>query len=185
MTRHEFVSCMAYLAAGIGKSVSAETAEVYWSLLGDLPPAALQTATQRVLLEHRWSTFPSVAELREAAAETLRGIVSDLTAAEAWALVWKTAGRIDPESEGSIERQIAKLPPLVREAMQTFGIPSLCYGREPVGVIRGQFMKVFDQLAAREKRLATLPDSIKRDVKAIGERQPAIAGTIGSIGRIE
>lgn len=166
MTRHEFASVMAYISAGIGKPIAREAAEVYFDLLGDLPEPIFRAAAKRVLLEHKWATFPSVAELREAAALTMQGEISSLTAAEAWQLAWKATGKIDPEVDGSLERACAQLPPLVFEAMRSFGIPALCFGREPVAVVRAQFMKFYEQLADREKRRALLPDRLTQTIRA-------------------
>ena len=176
---------MAYIATAINKPLSADAAEIYFELLGDLPADVLKVAAKRVLLEHPWSTFPSVAELRQAASETLRGSLTDLSASEAWAQAWKAVGRIDLDISGSAERALAKLPPLVVEAMRTMSIPAMVNGKEPVGVIRGQFLKVYEQLAAREKRLALLPGPVKQSIAAIGEVRPEAQKVIADLGRIE
>src|SRR5262245_23608434 len=117
MTRAEFSAVMTYVSLAIGKRLTADTLEVYFDLLGDLPAAALQTAARRVLLEHRWATFPSPAELREAATATLRGEITGLSAAEAWRIAWAVASSTDPELCGDYERALRKhrCPPLVAE----------------------------------------------------------------------
>lgn len=166
MTRHEFASVMAYIAAGIGKAVTKETVDVYFDLLGDLPAPAFRAAAKRVLLEHKWANFPSVAELREAAALTMQGEISSLSPAEAWHLAWEAVKGIDPEVEGTLERACSGLPPIVFEAMRAFGINSLCFGRDPVGVVRAQFIKIYEQLAAREQRQALLPSALRQSIEA-------------------
>ncbi len=168
MTDNEFAEVLAYIGAAIQKPLSQESVSVYWDLLGDIPIDALRVAAKRVVLQHKWATFPSVAELREAAAETMQGRVKDLSAAEAWKYAWRGAGRIDPEVQGSIERACKTLPPLVVEAMQTFGIHALCCGKEPVGVVRSQFMKIYEQLQARTQRERLLPQAVKEQVAALG-----------------
>src|SRR5262249_46056005 len=100
MTKQEFVEAMAYLSAAIGKPLAMETAVVYFGLLGDLPADHFKLAVKRVALEHKWANFPTVAELREAAALTVQGKVSELSPPEAWGLAWRAAGRIDLEVEG-------------------------------------------------------------------------------------
>lgn len=180
MTRPEFAQIIAYLTAGCGKPLADAALEVYFDLLGDLPFDAMKLAAQRVLLEHRWATFPSIAELREAATATMRGQVAALSPAEAWALAWDAAGRIDPEQEGSAERGLRDLPPLVVEAIRAFGLPALCYGQEPVGVVRAQFTKIYEQLAAREQRTALLPH---KTAEAVRQRLPQqVAGILQNIG---
>ncbi len=186
MTKAQMLPVMAYIATAIGKPFPADAAEVYFDLLGDLPLNVLQVAAKRVVLEHKWATFPSVAELREAAAETMRGQVKELSPAEAWKIAWRAASNIDLEVDGQAGRVMAKLPELVVEAMTTFGLPALCYGKEPVGVIRGQFIKIYEQLQARDRRRALLPDGVKREIKAIGEQRkalpPKVAAAIAKIG---
>jgi hypothetical protein len=173
---------MCYLASGIGRPISEDSVEVYFDLLGDLDYKVFQTAARRSLLEHKWATFPSIAELREAATATMRGEVKELSPGEAWKLAWQATGRIDPECEGSVERGTAKLPKLVREAMTAFGINALCYGKEPVGVVRGQFIKIFEQLQARDRRVALLPGSVKEAIEGAPAMLEAIRGQVAQIG---
>lgn len=171
MTAGEFFEIMAYIGVGCGKELAPKSLEVYFDLLGDLPRETLALAAKRVVLEHPWATFPSIAELRAAAVETIRGEVSELCPAEAWRIAWAVAGSTDPEIDGSFSRACKRhdAPPAVVEAIRTFGLPSLCYGDEPVGVVRGQFLKVFEQLAARDKRLALLPPRLAESIESKGK----------------
>jgi hypothetical protein len=183
MSKPEFVSVMVYISAATGKEISEETARVYFDLLGDLPVDVLQMAAKRVVLEHPWATFPSAAELRQAAVEILQGRISEISPAEAWQLAWEATGKIDPEVNGSIETACAKLPPIVFDAMKTFGINALCYGRDPIGVVRGQFMTIFEQLAARDRRQALFPVRLQESILA---RLPKpVAGALTEIGKMQ
>jgi hypothetical protein len=175
MTRPEFVKAMAYLTAGCGKSLEPVSLEVYFDLLGDLPFDAFQTAVKRVLLRHKYATFPTVAELREAAAQTARGEVAPLPPAEAWALAWRAAARTDPEIDGSFDRAATRLPPLVRRAIEAYGLNALCYGSEPLTVVRAQFLRVYEQLAAGEAARELLPAATRREIEACGKKALALA----------
>jgi hypothetical protein len=176
MTRQEFVPIMAYIAAAIGKPFAAESAEVYFDLLGDLPVEVLQTAARRVVLQHKWATFPSVAELREAAVETALGSVAGMPPAEAWKLAWAAACKIDVEQDESAKRATAGLPGAVIEAMQEFGLVALTQASPAYA--RPQFLKIYEAILAKERREALLPASVKRQIASIGERQQ-IAGKVG------
>jgi hypothetical protein len=180
VTREEFGRVIAYITAGTSKTLSPDSLEVYFDLLGDLRFEVLLAAAKRVMLEHPWATFPSVAELREAAVGALRGKISGLSPAEAWDKAWAAAARIDPEVEGSFDRAIAKtkVPPLVVEAMRAFGIYSLCCGQDPVSVMRGQFMKIYEQLAARDERLALMPPSVKQAIESVGKEPQKLPGKV-------
>lgn len=168
MTRREFVEIAAYIGS-VTKPLNDQSLEVYFDLLGDLDAAVLRQAARVVLISHRYPSFPSVAELREAAMMVRNGATSDLTPADAWELASRAASKIDPEVDGSMERHTKNLPPLVVRTMTAFGIASLCHGQ--VAVIRGQFLKMFEQLAERSKHEAILPE---RDRLAIEQRKPAI-----------
>jgi hypothetical protein len=183
VTRTEFLKAIAYIAAGTGKTLAPESLEVYFDCLGDLPCEVLAVAAKRVVLEHKYATFPTVAELREAASLTARGQISDLSPAEAWALAWRAVADTDPEVDGSFERAAKKLKlaPLVAEAIRVYGLQSLCYGAEPVGVVRGQFLKIYEQLAARAKRAALLPAAVARAVAEIGAKRPAGSSRVAAL----
>lgn len=183
MSHDEFLKIAAYITAGTGKAIAPESMMVYFDLLGDLPFEVLLTGAKRVILEHPWPSFPSIAELREAASEAARGKVSDLSATDAWGLVWKAVARIDPEVSGSFERATRGYPTIVVEAMKSFGIFALCSSSDPVSVIRGQFLKMFEQIAAREKRAALLPEPVKKAIENIGQQLPSkFTKGIGEIG---
>lgn len=169
MDRVEFGKVMAYITAAIGKPLPVESLVVYYDLLGDLPLEVLQTAAKRVCLEHKWANFPSVAEIREAAAETMHGAVKEMSPAEVWDRAWSLVRDIDLEIPHTLEC-LKNQPPIVQESIKVFGLPALVYGKEPVGVIRGQFIKIVEQLQARDRRKALLPESLKQSIAAIGNR---------------
>ena len=182
MTRSQFVECMAYLEAGCGVPLDPKALQVYFDLLGDLEAPVLRTACKRVILGHPWKTFPSIAELRQASADCLHGQLGDLSPGEAWALAWEIVGRIDPAIEGSSARAMEGAPRRVIEALKAMGIPAMCYGKEPVGVLRGQFMKIYDGLASRDKRSALMPKAVKEEVKKLGGE---VEKRLASIGRMD
>ncbi len=167
----EFAQVMGFVAAATGKSLSPESQVVYFDLLGDLPMSVLQLAARKVCLRHRYPTFPSVADIRSCAVEVSRGEVAAGTGAEAFAQAWSAVRRIDPEIDGSFERATKGLPPLVVKAMLAMGVCSMVASSDPVGVIRGQFLRIYEQLAESERQKQILPE---RDRQAIEQRKPAI-----------
>lgn len=191
MTKSEFLAIMAFIEAGIGRGLDPPAegqfvgpVDVYFEMLGDLPAHVFQIAAKRVVLDHPWKTFPSVAELRQAAAQTMAPQL-ELSAAEAWKLAWQAACGIDLEIDGSLARRTRDLPPLVLEAMTAYGIPDLCYGKESMGVVRAQFTKIYEQLLARDRKLALLPAVVKREIAQVGAGKLAapVVKAIGQIGK--
>ncbi len=166
MTRAEFVNITAYITAAIDKPLTPDRAEVYYDLLGDISADIFQLAAKQVVLNHKWNTFPSAAELREACTDIASG--GRLSSADAWAIAWGVTGRIDPEIPHTME-VLNHVHPLIRKAMETFGINPLCYGKEPVGVARAQFMKIYEQLAEAENRRKLLPPALWAAISKVAE----------------
>lgn len=183
MTRDEFLQVVAYITAGSGKSLASDSIAVYYDCLGDLPFEVLKLAAKRVVLEHRWATFPTVAELREAATKTAKGELTELSPAEAWELAWGAIGRIDPEVDGSFARATKDFPALVTRAIQVFGLSSLCHGNEPLTVVRAQFMRIFEQLASRERTAATLPAALTSAIEGRAALPAPVRQAIEGIGK--
>lgn len=182
MNKGEFAGCMAYLAATLNQSISEERSKQFYNLLGDLPLDVLRIACKRVVLEHPWPTFPSVAEIRQAASETILGQVAELPPAEAWRLASQAMAKIDCEIAGPYMARnregvmtqfpsqtaavMANLPPLVRKTVSAYGVRAWTQGREPIGVIRGQFLRMFEQNVAQFKRLALMPPALQKEIEA-------------------
>jgi hypothetical protein len=194
MTQNEFGTVISVLQAGCAaaKRLSEESLDVYFHLLGDLPVDVFRAAALRVLLQHPWSTFPSIAELRQAASEIMRQVVVELQPVEAWEMAYRAARSLDPELiwrpwmrrnpktgqmrqyPSQFEAVTAGYPPIVIAAMRAFGVTSLCSSKEPLGVIRAQFMRAYEQLVERDQRVALLPEALKTIIASIGvERKEA------------
>jgi hypothetical protein len=177
MTRHEFAKIAAYISVATNQPLTHERMEVYFDLLGELPAPMLEAAAKKAVLSHPWATFPSAAELREACVDVMQGDVVRMTAARAWEIAWSTAGCIDLEVPHT-HAFMDSVPPLVAKAMRTFGLPALIYGKEPVGVVRAQFMKIYEQLDEADKRRSLLPAPLAKQIT----EYPKIAGHLANFG---
>lgn len=177
MTRKEFARIVAYIATATDKELPEKRLEVYFDLLGDLDFEVMMTAAKRVVLEHPWATFPSVAELRSAAALSVRAMATNVTPIEAWEMACKFGSKYDPERSGAyyangksyanqFEFLTEKFPAVVVKAIKAFGPLSLSVGKEPIGVLRSQFVDTFEQIVAAEERAAILPPALKTQIEA-------------------
>ena len=196
MTHTEFLKVCAYLTAGTGKDLIADSKAVYWDCLKDMPFEVMMASAQKVLMEHPWATFPSVAELRQAASETIRGKVNEVSPSEAWMMARKVAAGYDPDLQGSYWAEgklwpsqfaflIHRLPVVVVKAIREFGVLSLSVNEGAISIVRAQFIDTFRQVAAREKREALLPDALKQTIAETGECRtlpPKIVDVIAAIG---
>ena len=115
----------------------------------------------------------------------MRGKVIALSPAEAWSQAWEIVSKLDPEVPGRFERVTKDANPLVIESIRAMGIQALCYGKEPVAVVRSQFIAIYEQLMKRDERLALLPAKLKAEIEAGPSRAlPAkVVKAIEGIGR--
>jgi len=172
MTLQEFGLAMAPLVAAIGKPMAQEQAAVYFDCLRDLPLHALQIAVKRVLLEHKYFTLPTIAEIRELAVSAITPPAIDAT--EALGLLRKAVRRFGymQAAEG-----LASLPPLVRRVAAGIGWDAICESENPEA-LRAHFMRLYDQASTSERREGLLPEDLRRK---IGESQKAIGGAVHRI----
>lgn len=191
MTRPDFKRCMDYVSHAIQKWPGDETLEVYFDLLGDLGYDVLRAACKRVVLEHKWATFPTVAELREAAVEVQAGDFARMPAQAAWSLACRAVEQIDLEFVGEfvvfekgqrvsfanvIDYALAKLPPSVAATLRSFGVGRLLSHADPIGVLQAQFCQTYNELLTAAKRGALLPLSVRNEIASVAVR--SIAGAI-------
>lgn len=203
MTKRQCLEVMAYLAAAISKPpLSDRAGDIYFDLLGDLPLDVFHTAAKRVILDHVWATFPSIAELRQAATDIIHAQAKQIDAAKAWELAWQAVRSIDLEitgpykaighrdnGESFIETYpsqaasvLAKLPSVVVQAMNAFGLAALCYGKEPVTIVRSQFMVIFQKAQDSRDQLALMPPALAKEIESRATLPPSAARAIEQIG---
>ncbi len=195
MTRKQFAEVLAVLSAAVEKPFAAETAEVYWAVLGDLPLDVFRAAAKVVVLTHAYKTIPLASELRKAASDVIQGQISDMTPANAWEACQRAAKRIDLDISGpywargkTYASQAAsvmdELPPLVARAMSAFGLADLCNaakGASALTTIRAQFLKVVEQQIEHRRKLALMPPALAKEIES--HTLPASAArAIESIG---
>lgn len=190
MTDSEFAKIIAYVGVAVGKPLAPEALEVYFDLLKHLPYDVAQLAARRVASQHHYANFPLPVEFLEAAA-AIACPETELTPATAWELAWRAARDIDLDMNGphissdgklwgsQAESILAGLPPAVVDAMRAYSLPALCYGEEPVGVIRGQFLKIFEQQAGTRRRVALLPPALRPGI--MGPRKPLAPAVVAAI----
>lgn len=85
--------------------------EVWYDLLCDLPYSVLSAATQKYMMQEKFP--PTIAGLREKAAEITAPVHEDMSELEAWSLVRKALGN----SAYNAEAEFDKLPELCQKAV--------------------------------------------------------------------
>lgn len=124
------------------QAVSGDSVRVYRRALEDIPPAVLQETVDELIRTSRF--FPTVAEIREAAAERTLGLPSEAEALEQikarqrWARDPEILDPADPPT----------LHPLVREAVDHVGGWHAFRASDRAEVVRGQFLRLYRDLRA-------------------------------------
>lgn len=147
------------------------TLDLWFELLGDLPAGVVLAAVKAHYAMSEYPTRPAIGKIRREAVALMRPDVP--TAAEAW-------GRVEHEMRRVGWVGKPDLDPLTARVVRAIGWTQLCSSEEP-GVERGQFLRMYDQMAQREERDAVLPeglrpgamapalpDSIRKGLEAIG-----------------
>lgn len=175
MTVDEFTELFEILAAAYpGHKFKSDddmgrTIVVWYSLLSDLPYELLEAAIKKHILQSGNSYFPSINEIRTKATEIISP--ESNTAAEAWGEVVKAMSEIGlrPYDKDS-NKALDSLKPLTRKVTEAIGFRTICMAEEEaVGVVRGQFLKMYDQISIRQKQEALLPEGLKDKMKEIAE----------------
>lgn len=183
--RNKFIAIMAYVTAGVQQSLSEAGLHVYLDCLGDLSEEVLWTAAKRAVMVHKYATFPPVALLRELAAEASKP-VGEVGAHEAWKLAYRAACSIDPgnnsvyQAEGKlwdsqVAYRMAKLPPLVAEAVLRFGGLKLLADADGE-FARKQFVDAYAEVVSTTRQARTLPAPTETAAQVLK------AGKVSSIG---
>ena len=125
-----------------------ETQELYIRMLADIPAAAGFAATLQLLAQSKF--FPTIAELREAALDTIPDNRLP-TALEAWGEV---VDYLDANRYCVVPEPPQWSHPLVGQAAQAIGLKSLfrLEGQEHLALERTHFLKLYETKCQRERQ---------------------------------
>jgi hypothetical protein len=145
------------------KEQAKATAKVWATMLGDIDLNILTVAVQKHTATNKWP--PSIAEIRESALSVVQPETT--TAAEAWGEVMKA---MQNYGTYGVEEAKESMSPLTRKTVEAIGFRTICLAEEKeMGVVRGQFLKMYELMANREKQDALIPDRMKQQIKEIAE----------------
>ena len=171
MTKAEVAKILTVLAAAYPKfEVDDLKVRVWHEMLGDLDYATANMAVKKLILEN---TFPpSIAEVRKAAMEILNP--DAMTAAEAWGEVERAIRIYGYYRE---TEALESMSPSVAKVVKYIGWQNICLNEEP-GVIRGQFLKMYQQVQERDHREMLLPADLRQGIQRLAGMMDmkAIAG---------
>lgn len=166
MNRAEFKQFYKYITAvSTDTNPSAEKTQVYWDALNDLPFNVAMIAAKKVIATLENPFLPMPAVFRKAAIEVTNQ--QSMTAAEGWGEAQRAIRNYGyyREVEG-----MESLSPLTKRTMQSIGWQSFC-ASENEGVLRGQFIKLYEQLEHREEEKKLIPKQISSFIEQITNKK--------------
>ena len=160
MTKGEVAKLLAVLAASYPKfEVDDLKVQVWHEMLGDLDYVTANMAVKKLILENIFA--PSIAEVRKAAMDILNPDV--MTAAEAWGEVERAVRTYGYYRE---TEALASLTPRVAKVVRQISWREICLNEEP-GVVRGQFLKMYQQVQERDHREMLLPADLRQEIQRL------------------
>jgi hypothetical protein len=143
MTKAEFAKIAAYLSAGIGKKMPSETMDVWFDILQDLPAELALMAVKKALSTYEYATIPPIGVIYKSAVELVTASIP--SASGAWAEVQDQIRLV-----GSYGKPTFSDPLIFKTVSAMGGWVDLCRSEEPVGVIRAQFLRIYEGLLESE-----------------------------------
>ncbi len=174
MTKQEIGALLALATANFPSMQEKDmrpTANLWSEMLSDIPFDIAKAALIKVLATARF--WPTVAEIREAAAEIINPQLP--SPIEAWGEVVQAIKIYGLYRQ---EEGLNSLSPITKRVVQNIGWREICLCEQP-DIIRGQFRMAYEQYAKREKEEAVLPAEVKQ---LAGDRNKVLR-LVGRIGR--
>jgi len=165
MTKTETVKLLAVISAAYpNMQVTEATVEIWHELLGDLGFNIVLTAAKKLILESPYP--PTIADIRKRAVEVMTPLEDRLDAAEAWGEVMRALRVFGYYREAEA---LQSMSPRTAKVVRWMGWSEICLSEE-LGVARGQFMKMYQQVAEREHKEQLLPAMLRNDIKKIASK---------------
>lgn len=165
MTKSEIAKILAVLAASYSKfDVDDLKVQVWHEMLGDLDYKLVQVAVQKLILESPYP--PAIADIRKQVVEITTPHDEKIDAATAWGEVEKAIQLYGYYREAEA---MASMSPRTAKIVKYIGWQEICLSEEP-GVVRGQFLKMYQQIADREQKEKLLPQGLRDEMQRLVSR---------------
>ncbi len=166
MTKKETSKLLSILAVAYDKfQVDSQGVKlkVWHELLRDIPYQVAQLAAKKLILK---SPFPPViADIRREVASIATSHKDRLTATDAWEEVINAIRYYGYYRE---QEALDSMSPLVARTTKAMGWREICL-ESNIGVIRGQFIKMYGQLLKRKQEDDLLPIELRENIRLISE----------------
>lgn len=135
--------------------------EVWHKSFSDIDFNIAEIAVQKMILESSYP--PTIADLRKQISDITTPKNQALDPADGWGEVTAAIRNFGYYRE---EEAIQSLSPLTAKVVRYLNWREICTCDEP-GVIRGQFLKMFEQIVKRDKQERLLPNDLKELIQGL------------------
>ncbi len=165
MVKVEVCKLLAVIAAVYPRFEVDEFKQNVWlEMLQDVPYELAQVCVKKLILESPYP--PAIADIRKQVAEISTPQSEKLDGATAWGEVTRAIGLY---GFYGTEEALASMSPRTARIVRMIGWREICMSEE-LGVIRGQFLKMYEQVSAKERQELLLPEALKSQINALGAR---------------
>ncbi len=163
MTKGETAKLLAVLAAAFPRfEVDDLKVQVWHEMLGDLDYDVANIAIKKIII---LNTFPpAIAEVRRATAELMNP--DRVTKPEAWGEVIRAIRDYGYYRE---KEAMASMSPITAQVVRYLGWREICLSEEPE-ILRAHFLKMYEQVAAREQEKQLLSPTMQTEIKKIAKK---------------
>jgi hypothetical protein len=149
---------------------------LWTELFSDIPFCVVEPAVKKLILESAYP--PTISDVRKQVAEITQDPGDRADVATAWGEVMRAIslyGYYRPQEA------LASMSPRTAKIVGFIGWEEICTSGE-IGVARGQFVKMYDAYAQRERQDALLPAELKQKIQRIGSDRKSLKLIGGSGG---
>lgn len=145
------------------KEVDEVMVEIWYECLKDVDAEIGIAAIKKNILESPYP--PTIADIRKQVSEVTTPEEDRLDGAEAWGEVVKAMGEYGTYRK---KEALESMSQTTRKVVKYMGWREICLS-ENIGVIRGQFLKMYGTVAEREKQNRLLPGDFKKEINKLAE----------------
>lgn len=145
------------------KEITEITVDIWYDCLKDIDVKVAIPAIKKHILESPFS--PSVADVRKQIAEVTTPEEDRIDGSKAWGEV---ISAIRGYGYYRKEEALENMSPTTAKVVKYMGWQEICHSEKP-DVVRGQFLKMYNTVAEREKQDRLLPGDFKKEINEIAE----------------
>lgn len=151
-------------AAYPNMQISEAMVKLWHELLEDIDFNLAKTAVKKLILESPYP--PTIADIRKHVMEITTPPEDRIDAAEAWGEVLRAIRHHGYYCE---KEALESMSPRTAKVVRYMGWREICLS-EDIDVVRGQFIKMYNAVAEREKQERLLPAALKEDIQKLASK---------------